>query len=210
MSNKTIREKIEQGREYRDFTPVFPKGEKIVEGYATTFDQPYLLYKFDGYEFWEQVDRNAFNETDLTDVIMQYDHEGRVFARNTNDTLTVRPDEKGLFTRADLGGTKLGAEIFDEIDGRYSTKMSMGFTVRKDKREYEENRETGEVKVLRTILDISKLYDVSVVSYPANDNTAIATRHYCEGVLDEVRKEIAAEKRARQKQRIKILLEANK
>ena len=141
---------------------------------------------------------------------MQYDHEGRVFARNTNDTLTVRTDEKGLFTRADLGGTKLGAEIFDEIDGRYSTKMSMGFTVRKDKREYEENRETGEVKVLRTILDISKLYDVSVVSYPANDNTAIATRHYCEGVLDEVRKEIAAEKRARQKQRIKILLEANK
>lgn len=210
MSNKTIREKIEQGREYREFTPVFPNGEKIVEGYATTFDQPYLLYKFDGYEFWEQVDRNAFRDTDLTDVIMQYDHEGRVFARNTNDTLTVRTDEKGLFTRADLGGTKLGAEIFDEIDGRYSTKMSMGFTVRKDKREYEENRETGEVKVLRTILDISKLYDVSVVSYPANDNTAIATRHYCEGVLDEVRKEIAAEKRARQKQRIKILLEANK
>lgn len=210
MSKKTIREKIEQGREYREFTPIFPKGEKVIEGYATTFNDPYLLYKRGLYEVYEQVDRHAFDQCDLSDVIMQYDHEGRVFARNTNDTLEIRPDDHGLHTRADLGGTKLGNEIYDDVAGRYSTKMSMGFIVRKDKEEYEENKETGEVKILRTILEIQKLFDVSVVSYPANDHTAIATRHWCEGVIDNVRKEIAAEKRAKQRQKIKILLEATR
>lgn len=207
---QTLNDKIAQGREYREFQPAFKAGEKVVEGYATTFDDPYLLFKEDGYEFWEVVDRNAFDKTDLSDVIMQYDHEGRVIARNTNGTLTLTTDDHGLKVRADLGGTELGAEIWNEVEGRYSTKMSMGFIVRKDERIVEENKETGTVKVTRRILDISKLFDVSIVSYPANDHTSIATRSYCEGVIAEVREEFRQAKRERQKQRIRILMEATK
>lgn len=207
---QTLNDKIAQGREYREFQPKFEAGEKVVEGYATTFDDPYLLFKEDGYEFWEIVDRNAFDKTDLSDVIMQYDHEGRVIARNTNGTLTLTTDDHGLKVRADLGGTELGAEIWNEVEGRYSTKMSMGFIVRADERIVEENKETGTVKVTRRILDISKLFDVSIVSYPANDHTSIATRSYCEGVIAEVREEFRQAKRERQKQRIRILMEATK
>ncbi|MBP5411153.1 MAG: HK97 family phage prohead protease [Lachnospiraceae bacterium] len=207
---KTFNEKLAQGREYREFTPLFNAGEKIVEGYATTFDDPYLLYKDDGYEFWETVDRRAFDKTDQSDVIMQIDHEGRVIARNTNGTLEVNPDEKGLHVRADLGGTELGAEIYNEVEGRYLTKMSMGFIVREDERIIEKNKETGMIKVMRRILDISKLFDVSIVSLPANDHTSIATRAYCEGVIAEVKEEVRKAKRARQRQRIKIMLEATK
>lgn len=207
---QTLNDKIAQGREYREFQPAFKAGEKVVEGYATTFDDPYLLFKEDGYEFWEVVDRNAFDKTDLSDVIMQYDHEGRVIARNTNGTLTLTTDDHGLKVRADLGGTELGAEIWNEVEGRYSTKMSMGFIVREDERIVEENKETGTVKVTRRILDISKLFDVSIVSYPANDHTSIATRSYCEGVIAEVREEFRQAKRERQKQRIRILMEATK
>lgn len=207
---QTIEDKIAQGREYREFTPVFDAGEKIVEGYATTFDDPYLLWKEDGYELWETVDKRAFDKTDVSDVIMQYDHYGRVLARNTNGTLTLQPDEHGLKVRADLGGTELGVQIYNEVEGRYSTKMSMGFIVREDERVIEENKETGTVKVLRRILDISKLFDVSIVSLPANDHTSIATRSYCEGVIAEVREEVRQAKRERQKQRIRILMEAMK
>lgn len=207
---QTLNDKIAQGREYREFQPEFEAGEKVVEGYATTFDDPYLLFKEDGYEFWEVVDRNAFDKTDLSDVIMQYDHEGRVIARNTNGTLTLTTDDHGLKVRADLGGTELGAEIWNEVEGRYSTKMSMGFIVRADERIVEENKENGTVKVTRRILDISKLFDVSIVSYPANDHTSIATRSYCEGVIAEVREEFRQAKRERQKQRIRILMEATK
>lgn len=204
---KTIEQRIAEGREYRQFTPVFPAGEKIVEGYASIFDEPFLLWEEDGIKFYEQVDRHAFDNTDLSDTILQFDHEGRVLARVSNDTLTVRPDERGLFTRADLGGTELGAEIYNEIAGRYITKMSIGFRVRKDKREIEENQETGEVRVLRTILDISRLYDVSAVSLPANDATSITARKFVDGVIDEVRQELDARHRARRVQMIRIMAE---
>lgn len=204
---KTIEQRIAEGREYRAFEPVFPEGQKIVEGYASTFDEPFLLWEENGIKFFEQVDRHAFDNTDLRDVIMQYDHEGRVYARGGNGTLEVQPDEKGLHIRADLGGTKLGAEIYNEIAGRYTTKMSIGFRVRKDKREIEENTETGEVRVLRTILDISRLYDVSAVSLPANEATSITARKYVDGAIDEVRQELDARKRARRVQMIRIMAE---
>ena len=148
----------------------------------------------------------------MTDVIMQYNHEGRVFARTSNGTLELDPDEHGLHIRADLGGTEIGRQLYEEIEGGYTDKMSFGFRVSKDKREETEERdeETGvtTVTVLRTILSISKLYDVSAVSIPANDGTSISSRNFAEGVIEEVRKEIAErEKRERQKQKIRIMTE---
>lgn len=222
MSIKTIMQKLDDGRQYRNIdVSSFERraesdGEKTVTGYATTFNQPYELYRdaFDGmvYIVREQVDPEAFKDTDMSDVIMQYDHEGRVFARTSNKTLELDPDEHGLHIRANLGGTELGRQLFEEIEGGYTTKMSFGFRVGKDKRERteEQDSETGvtTITILRTILEISKLYDVSAVSLPANDATSISARNFGEGVIEEVKKEILdRENRERQKKRIKILTE---
>ncbi len=210
-----IEEKIERGRTYRDMEVRAAEEESyIVEGYATTFNTPYRLYGMDGYDVYEQVDRNAFDKTDMSDVIMQYDHEGRVFARKSNGTLQLSADDFGLHIRADLSGTEIGRQLYEEIKGGYTTKMSFGFTVKESTREIEEG--DGEAKkVLRTITDISKLYDVSAVSLPANPATSISSRNDGEGVIAEVREEIqkAEEERLaveRQKARIRILLEVNK
>ena len=81
--------------------------EYYVEGYATTFDKPYLLYEFeDGTKFYERIDAHALDGADMSDVIMQYDHEGRVFARESNNTLILIPDHKGLLIAADLSKTE--------------------------------------------------------------------------------------------------------
>lgn len=225
MVPKTILQKLDEGRQYRDIQNIGiekradGEQEKTVTGYATTFNEPYELYRsvWDGYTYivLEQVDPHAFDDTDMTDVIMQYNHEGRVFARTSNGTLELDPDEHGLHIRANLGGTEIGRQLYEEIEGGYTDKMSFGFRVGKDKREETEERDndTGmtTVTVLRTILTISKLYDVSAVSIPANDGTSISSRNFAEGVIEEVRKEIAErEKRERQKKRIKILTEVNK
>ena len=223
MSLKTIEQKLNEGRQYRNIdVSGFERradeesGEKVVTGYATTFNDPYELYSFsDGtyrYVVHEQVDRDAFKETDLSDVIMQYDHEGRVFARTGNGTLALDPDDHGLHIRANLGGTEIGRQLFEEIEGGYTTKMSFGFRVGKDKREQIEERdeETGitTVTVLRTILEISKLYDVSAVSLPANAATDISARNYSEGVIAEITEEHRKrEAREKQKQKIRILTE---
>jgi len=223
MIQKTILEKLEEGRQYRNIdVSGFERradeesGEKVVTGYATTFNDPYELYSFsDGtyrYVVYEQVDRDAFKETELSDVIMQYDHEGRVFARTGNGTLALDPDDHGLHIRANLGGTEIGRQLFEEIEGGYTTKMSFGFRIGKDKREQTEERdeETGitTVTVLRTILEISKLYDVSAVSLPANAATDISARNYSEGVIAEITEEHRKrEAREKQKQKIRILTE---
>lgn len=205
---KSIEEKLNEGRVYRDFAALVPQEEMMVEGYATTFNSPYLLYRDGEYEVWEQVDANAFDGADKSDTIMQYDHRGRVFARVSNNTLALMADEHGLKVTALLGGTELGRQLYEEIKGGYTTKMSFGFTVDEDKKEILEKGDS--VRVLRTILKINRLFDVSAVSIPANDGTAISARSYGEGVIAEVAEEFRARKeREAQKERIKALTEVN-
>lgn len=220
MIPKDLMRKLDEGRQYRDIdVSGFERrsdegGEKVVTGYATIFDEPYELYRIayggEVYIVREQVDSHAFDECDMGDVIMQYNHEGRVFARTSNGTLEVKPDAKGLAIRANLGGTELGGQVYEEIDGGYTTKMSFGFTVGADKRDRTEERdeESGvtTINVLRTITRISKLYDVSAVSLPANDATSISARSFADGVIEELKQErLAAEKRERQRKAIKVL-----
>lgn len=192
---------IKSNREYREMTLAIPQEraegdeseqdeEMRVTGYATTFNDPYVLFEDDEIIYREQVDPAAFNNTDMNDVIMQYDHAGRVFARTGNNTLRVSPDEKGLFIEADLGGTELGRGLFEEIKGGYTDKMSFSFIADKDE-ELRTEAEDGRVDILRTIVSISKLFDVSAVSIPANEATSIgaATRSLIDGEIEKVRAE---------------------
>lgn len=208
--SKTIDERLTEGRQYRDIDlcaferRIAEDGKKIVRGYATTFNQPYVLWSEDGYTVEEQVDARAFDEADMSDVIMQYNHTGRVFARLSNGTLALNVDEHGLAIEADLSGTEIGRQLYEEIDGGFTNKMSFGFSVAEDKRDVTEDHETGKVTVLRTITKIRKLFDVSAVSLPANDATTISARSYGEGVVAEVKEEIRLAK-AREEQKKRIL-----
>ena len=189
---------------------------KVVTGYASTFNDPYVLWEDDEIVYTEQVSPDAFNETDMRDVIMQYDHAGRVFARTRNNTLEVTPDEKGLFIEADLGGTELGRQLYDEIRGGYTDKMSFGFIVDADE-VTRKTLEDGREGFFRTITGIAKLFDVSAVSLPANEGTSIGvvTRGLIDGAIDEIRAErLEAEKleleRRRTEIRVKAMLGGNK
>ena len=172
MPIKANREYRNMKIEVREVQNPDEEERKIVTGYASTFDEPYKLFDGEGWEYWEVVDRGAFDETDMNDVIMQYDHRGRVFARTRNNTLEVNPDDEGLFIEADLGGTEIGRELYEEIRGGYTDRMSFGFTVNGELEEREKD-ENGIVKFTRHITKVGKLYDVSAVSIPANDGTSI-------------------------------------
>ena len=193
---------IKANREYRNMKIEIrdiegaEEEKKLVSGYASTFDEPYKLFDGDGWEYWEVVDRGAFDETDMNDVIMQYDHRGRVFARTRNNTLEVNPDDEGLFIQADLGGTEIGRELYEEIRGGYTDRMSFGFTVM-DELEEREKDENGLVRFTRHITKIGKLYDVSAVSIPANDGTSIgadAVTRSLDAMSDGVMARIQAER----------------
>lgn len=200
-----MKQKINNGREYRALKmDAVDDNQFMVEGYATTFDEPYYLYTTEnakGEEIivYEQVLKSAFDDTDMSDVIFQYDHEGRVYARLSNDTMALDIDNHGLKTIAYLGGTEIGRNLYEEIKGGYTDKMSFGFTVKAD-----DVKPYKDKDYIRTITKIGKLYDVSAVSYPANNWTEISARKHIDGVINEVESErLKAEQRQIQLQKQK-------
>lgn len=201
--------RMDDGREYRSMVMTVraldDSQDMVVEGYATTFNQPYLLYDGRYYKVWEQIAPTAFDECDMTDVIMQYDHAGRVFARNKNGTLTLAVDAVGLKMTASLGGTDIGRQLYQEIKGGYTDKMSFGFVVAEDQRVSTVDHENDVETITRTITKIKKLYDVSAVSIPANDMTSISARRYADGVIDGIKAERL--ERANKRKKLKLLLE---
>lgn len=181
---------VKTSREYRAVVLPFtlPKSEKridtefYVEGLATTFETPYELFECDGNKYFETISRAALIGADISDVIYQYDHGGKVLARQSNGTLGIEPTEKGLFIYADLSKSRAAQEMYQEIDNGLITKMSWAFTVAEDK--YDRQTRT------RTISKIKKVYDVSAVSRPANEGTEIYSRAYFDGVIEMEKQEM--------------------
>lgn len=160
------------------------------EGYATTFNSPYVMWEDeDGTRYYEQIDRNALDGADLSDVLFLTDHMGTPHARNKmakdkKPTLLIEPNDKGLFIAADLALTEDSRKCHNTIEAGLMYQMSWAFRVLKDA--YDRSLHT------RTILKIKKVYDVSVVSRPANGDTEISARSYIDGVIDVEKREALA------------------
>lgn len=218
MDIEKLINRIQNGQQYRNMelraiSDKDDKKEYRVSGYSTMFNQPFVLYrdKWDGQEIEvrEQVDSHAFDEADMSDVIFNLNHEGRVFARLSNNTLKLNIEEKGLHVDAYLGGTEEGRKIHEEIEGGYLTKMSYRFSVEDDK--WEEFTEGDKRVYLRTITKIRKLYDVSVVSIPADDHTSISARSVFDGVIEKLQAErLSAEKKEETERQAVLEAEARK
>ena len=177
---------VKKGREYRalqDFSLVPREGEADaykVRGTAIVFDTPTCLFEVDG-----------LDGCDLSDVIMNYNHGGKVVARLRNKTLVLTITDRGLDLEADLSGTAAGRDLYEEIDGGYIDKMSFSFVVRAA--EYDAATHT------RRITKIRKLYDVSAVDIPAYEETSLSARSFFEV---EHSKEVKALEQAARRRRL--------
>lgn len=142
--------------------------ELYVEGYAARFNSPTVLFEYEGREYKEQIDPEAFNEADMTDVVMNYNHGGKVVARTRNNTLELKVDGEGLHIRARLDGTEEGRRLYEEIRGGYIDRMSFAFTIREES--------FDEDAAMWTVRKVKRLYDVAAVDIPAYDDTSIEAR----------------------------------
>ena len=166
-----------------------------VEGYASTFE-PYVLFTDGGVDSSEVIDRHAFDETDMSDVVFRVDQEGPVYARTSNGLSELSVDDKGLYNRINLGATEKAKELYRDIEVGNYPKMSFAFTVKEDS--YDRDTHT------RKVLKIGKLFDVSAVSFPANPTTSIdvSTRDYFNGVIEMEKAERLREEELRSKKEL--------
>lgn len=165
-----------------------------VEGYATTFE-PYVLYRdYQGNDVYELIERSSLDNADMSDIIFQFDHGGMVYARTSNGSLIVEVDEHGLFVAADLGRTEAAKRLYDSIQAGMVNQMSWRYMV--DEESYDRDTKTW------TTRKVSKIYDVSAVSIPANDQTSIEAR--AKSLMDEERVKKDNEKK---RERLSLLLQ---
>lgn len=174
--------------------------DSYVEGYAARYEPYVLFYDYDenGNELpvYERFERGCFASADMGDVIMQYDHTGKVLARTSNGSLIVEADDTGLFFAADLSRTEAARSLFDDVKAGMVTKMSWRFRCG----DYYYDRENRTIVHTR----IAKVYDVAAVSIPANDNTEINARAWVDGEIAQAARSEAELDERRRKLRAKI------
>lgn len=164
--------------------------EHYVEGYAARYEPYVLYYDYDGEPVYERFERGCFDNCDMSDIIMQYDHAGKVMARTSNGSLIVEVTDDGLFVAADLGRTEAARDLYSDIQAGMVTKMSWRFRTGT----YYFDQET------RTIVHktVKKIFDVAPVSIPANDDTEINARAWVDGeIAQAARREAELEIRRR-------------
>ena len=194
--------KLKDGRQIRALQVFLQEPEQkridsnfYVEGYAARYE-PYVLFEGENGPIHERFERGCFDNCDMSDIIFQLNHEGTVMARQSNGSLIVEADEKGLFVAADLGRTEAARRLYEEISAGMITKMSWGFTLGDNY--YDTDSHTLVHK------SVKKIYDVSAVSIPANQNTEINARSWADGVIDLAARSEAALDERRRRLRLKI------
>ena len=191
---------IKPNREYRNTGAFEVDEENMVIGYASTFEA-YPMMEIDGVTYYERIDRNAFENADMSDVVFLRDHEGRVLARTKNGSVQVWTDDHGLAQRTNLGLTGASREMLEDIKTGNYTQMSFSFVVDAD--HFDKETHT------RVIDRIKKVYDISAVAFPANPYTEIglSARDYFDGVIEMERAErLEAERKERARQALMLKL----
>lgn len=143
----------------------------IIEGYFSVFNSDYPLWP----GATEQIAPGAFRETLGGDIRALADHDTRlVLGRTTAGTLALREDEKGLFGTIKINEADSDAmNLYARVQRGDVTQCSFGFDILDE--EYIENPSDGScLWIIRKV----KLYEVSVVTFPAYVETSVEARRH--------------------------------
>ena len=166
-------------RQYRNFEARALEDNYTIEGYAVTFNQPTVMYEVDGIQYKEEIDRNAFTNAEMNDVVLNFNHEGKPMARTKNGSLTLSIDDYGLKIKADLSGSEEGRKTYEEVRNGLLDKMSFAFNINSEEYNSKER--------MRRITGIKRLFDVSIVDLPAYDTTSVYARNFFEAEAEKDR-----------------------
>lgn len=137
----------------------------LIGGYAAVFNEKTKLFSRNGVDYFEIIEPTAFANCNVEDVVLRYNHKDNtsLLARTSNNSLSLKVDEKGLYIEAELANTTQGRDMYELIKRGDINKMSFGFIV--DQEKYQGNT--------RHIISIKALKDVSLVDFPAYDTTTV-------------------------------------
>ncbi|MBA5273706.1 HK97 family phage prohead protease [Enterococcus hirae] len=144
-------------------------GEKIIEGYFAVFNQETELWP----GAFEEISPEAFNGSLSNDIRALTNHETTlVLGRNKSGTLKLSVDSRGLWGQITINENDSDAlNLYERVKRGDVDQCSFGFNILNEETDW---REDGTVKWLLKEID---LHEVSVVTFPAYEDTGVQTRH---------------------------------
>ena len=184
-----------QNKEVRMFTGALECMEDTERQKNTIVGVPIVFEQKTDLGMWEEViEKGALDQTDLKDVRLLVNHDtnqlplARSRNNNANSTMQLTVEDDGLHIRADLDveNNPRAAEVLSAVEREDVTGMSFMFTVDKDSWENLESEYPT-----RHILSIGKVFEASVVTFPAYEQTSVYARS-----LENVQSELESERKA--------------
>lgn len=166
-------------------------GKKYISGYFAVFGNLY--------EMWpgatEEVDPHAFDEALDDDIRCLADHDSRiVLGRNIAGTLMLKIDDKGLWGEVEINPNDTEAmNVYARVQRGDVNQCSFAFDVI-------EQEEQWSGDAVHWILKKVKLYEVSVVTFPAYEGTEVDARRK---EVEKTKKRQAEAFKARMLQKLK-------
>lgn len=156
-------------------------GVGVIEGYAAVFNKPSL-----DMGFTEFMDPKAFDGVNMNETVALYNHNyDNVLGRVSAGTLTLKTDDKGLAFTLTVPDTSVGRDVYENAKNGNLKGCSFGFTIA-DNGDTWERTEDG--NLVHTILQIKDLYEISIVTMPAYNETSIKVTRGRENKDAEARK----------------------
>lgn len=157
-----------------------------IEGLPIVYDTPTKIHDAVG-EYIEIIKRGALDNADYTDCRLLYNHDlNKIPLARTPKTMQLTDSAAGLSMRASLPNTEAGRGVYEAIKRGDLSGMSFAFTVPKGGDVYDATTNT------RTIYKIAKVYEVSIVPFPAYPQTSVEARAVMQATTAERLKLIKA------------------
>ena len=186
-----------------------------ITGRPIVYDTPTEIHTYFG-DYTEYIDRGALDGADLTDICLFVNHDDMMIPlarsrnNNENSTLQFTVGDEGMDIRTDLDTARnaTASELFSAIDRGDVTGMSFAFSVSGQKWEHLDTDHP-----VRHITAISRVLEVSAVTWPAYEATSIEGRDESRALdsagaaLESAKKAYAAEQRNKQIELLKLILE---
>lgn len=141
----------------------------------------------------EEIEKGAFDEVMKDDVRALFNHDPNlVLARTTSGTLTLSLNDRGdLMYSYETPDRTYARDLEDSVAKKDVDQSSFAFSIKQERWIWAEQRSDGGKKDLRIVEKLSRLYDVSPVTYPAYQDTSVAKRSFesakPEGIKEEKR-----------------------
>ena len=157
--------------------------KRKVRGYAAVYASDSENLGGENYRMIEQIQSGAFDDVLKDDVRALFNHDANLILARSKagaGTLKIGTDARGLWYEFEAPDTQAGRDLMVSLARGDVDQSSFGFTVSKEGQKWEESTRDGVTTARRTITKVSRLYDVSPVTYPAYPDASAALRSLTE------------------------------